>query len=75
MKYGTCLKIMLSPVRARVPPLLFSKDLQEKFLALFTAALIGRGMRIGQPQKKWVRRPTNPQKFSGEWGVASRHRL
>src|SRR5215211_6221248 len=65
---GTCLKIMVSPVRVRVPPLLFSKDLQEKFLALFAAALYERGMRIGQPQKKWVRRPTNPQN-SRENGV------
>jgi hypothetical protein len=27
---GTGLKIMVSPVRVRVPPLLFSKDLQVK---------------------------------------------
>jgi hypothetical protein len=59
---------MVSPVRVRVPPLLFSKGLQEKFLALFAAALIERGMRIGQPQKKWVRRPTNLQN-SRETGV------
>jgi hypothetical protein len=30
VKYGTCLKIMVSPVRVRVPPLLFSSDLQVK---------------------------------------------
>jgi hypothetical protein len=30
VKYGTGLKIMVSPVRARVPPLLFSKHFQEK---------------------------------------------
>jgi hypothetical protein len=28
---GTCLKIMVSPVRVRVPPLLFCKDLQGKY--------------------------------------------
>src|SRR5215218_1715972 len=30
VKYGTCLKIMVSPVRVRVPPLYFRKDLQVK---------------------------------------------
>src|SRR5215208_5985115 len=31
VKYGTCLKIMVSPVRVRVPPLLFLTDLQVKY--------------------------------------------
>ena len=29
-KYGTCLKIMVSPVRVRVPPLLFFRHLHVK---------------------------------------------
>ena len=40
VKYGTCLKIMVSPVRARVPPLLFSTYFQEP-LALFAALTEG----------------------------------
>src|SRR5829696_3794760 len=35
VKDGTCLKIMVSPVRVRVPPLLFSSNFQEKLLAIF----------------------------------------
>ena len=31
---GTCLKIMVSPVRVRVPPLLFSRYLQVKHNSL-----------------------------------------
>src|SRR5215212_9155850 len=44
VKNGTCLKIMVSPVRVRVPPLLFSRHLQEKPLPLFVAALMKRGI-------------------------------
>jgi chorismate mutase len=35
---------MVSPVRVRVPPLLFSSHLQEKLITLFAAALIKRGI-------------------------------
>jgi hypothetical protein len=31
VKYGTCLKIMVSPVRVRVPPLLLSRHLQVNY--------------------------------------------
>src|SRR5215213_5308024 len=34
VKDGTCLKIMVSPVRVRVPPLLFSRYLQVKHNSL-----------------------------------------
>src|SRR5215213_2536304 len=34
VKNGTCLKIMVSPVRVRVPPLLFSRYLQVKHNSL-----------------------------------------
>src|SRR5215213_5802990 len=34
VKNGTCLKIMVSPVRVRVPPLLFSRLLQVKHNSL-----------------------------------------
>src|SRR5829696_3199948 len=34
VKNGTCLKIMVSPVRVRVPPLLFSRHFLGKRLAL-----------------------------------------
>ena len=42
VKYGTCLKIMMSPVRVRVPPLLFSRYLRVKLSALSMVLLIER---------------------------------
>jgi hypothetical protein len=42
VKDGTCLKIMVSPVRVRVPPLLFSSHFQEKHSAISTWLLIER---------------------------------
>ena len=42
--YRPRLKIMVSPVRVRVPPLSFSTHFQEKPLPLFVAALMKRGI-------------------------------
>ena len=41
---GTGLKIMVSPVRVQVPPLLFSSILQGKFSALSTRLYVERGI-------------------------------
>src|SRR5215213_4122988 len=39
VKYGTCLKIMVSPVRVRVPPLLFCKDYPRSFATFWPISL------------------------------------
>src|ERR671920_846061 len=44
VKNGTCLKIMVSPVRVRVPPLLFSRHLQEDSSASFARRHIEHGI-------------------------------
>jgi hypothetical protein len=41
---GTGLKIMVSPVRVQVPPLLFSRNLQGKLSALSTRLYVERGI-------------------------------
>ena len=48
VKNGTCLKIMVSPVRVRVPPLLFLTDLQVEFIGKKSPGL-SPGLFVNNP--------------------------